>query len=278
MSAPSPLLQKLGDHLRDLSSVLVCFSGGIDSAVLLAVAHRVLPPGKAVGFTAVSPSLAPSELKDAKQLAEQLGAEVRFVDSHELEIPEYARNESDRCFHCKTHLYELAELARAELGLAHIVNGTNQDDLGDYRPGLVAAEQARVRSAFVELGIGKAEIRALGRELGLEIWDKPAAACLSSRLPYGTAVTAERLDRVARMEAGLRTLGFSQVRVRYHEKLARIEVPLAELPRTLEPRCREALLELGKQSGFSYVTVDLAGYRMGSHNEVLNGHHLKLVP
>lgn len=280
MSSPEPAstrLEELRTHIRRLGSVLVCFSGGIDSALLLAVATEQLPPGRAIGLTAVSPSLAPAERNDAEQLARAINADLRLVESHEIDRPEYAKNEADRCFHCKTELYEIAESKRKEWGIDHILNGANHDDLGDYRPGMEAARQANVRMPFVELGFTKHDIRAAAKELAIPIWDKPASACLSSRLPYGATVTRERLEQIAQMEAGLRGLGFRQVRVRWHERIARIEVPLADLGRTIEPSIRGQIVELGKTCGFHYITIDLAGYRMGSHNEVLVGNHLKLV-
>jgi pyridinium-3,5-biscarboxylic acid mononucleotide sulfurtransferase len=225
----------------------------------------------------VSPSLAPSERDDAERLARELGADLRLVESHELERPEYARNEADRCYHCKTELYEIAERKRREWGIEFILNGANKDDLGDYRPGMDAARKAGVRMPFIELEFTKADIRAAAKELEIPLWDKPASACLSSRLPYGATVTRERLEQVASMEDGLRALGFRQVRVRWHERIARLEVSQSDLPRTVEPHIRDQILELGRASGFQYITVDLAGYRMGSHNEVLFGTHLKLA-
>ena len=271
-------LNALLGHLAGLTSVLVCYSGGVDSAVVLAAAHRSLG-ARAVGMTAVSPSLAASELDDARWVAAQIGADHRLVDSHEIDDPSYQENAPDRCFHCKSELYRIAEAKRVEWNLAHVVNGTNVDDLGDYRPGLKAADAAGVRSPFVDLGFTKRDVRACARALGLEIWDKPAAACLSSRLPFGTRVTRERLSRIGGLEADLRALGFRRVRVRYHplgpdaapdeQALARIELDANDLARAASAETRDAIIAAGKKHGFLYVTLDLGGYRMGSHNEAL---------
>jgi uncharacterized protein len=269
-------LERLLRLLEEAGSVLVCYSGGIDSTVVLAAAHRALGH-RAVGMTAVSPSLPASEHADAVRVARELGADHRLVESAELSRPGYVANGPDRCFHCKTELYEIAERRRVEWQLDCIMNGTNTDDLGDYRPGLEAARRAGVRSPFLELGLSKADVRELARELGISIWDKPAAACLSSRIPYGTSVTPERLTKIGGFEAELRALGFRRSRVRYHDRIARIELDLQDLPRIVEPGLRDAVLEAGKAHGFTYVTVDLAGYRTGSHNEVLTGRSLRVV-
>jgi len=269
-------LNRLLELLGAAESVLVCYSGGIDSAVVLAVAHRALGD-KAIGMTAVSPSLPESEHDDAVRIAREIGAEHRLVESSELTRPGYAANGPDRCFHCKSELYEIAERKRAEWQLRYVVNGTNLDDLGDYRPGLEAAKLASVRSPFLEAGMTKADVRQLAKQLGLSAWDKPAAACLSSRIPYGTSVTPERLLQVGAFEAALRSLGFRRSRVRYHDQIARIELDLEDLPRLLAPEIREAVVKAGKTHGFTYVTLDLAGYRTGSHNEVLTGRSLRIV-
>jgi uncharacterized protein len=269
-------LSRLRARLRELGSVLVCYSGGVDSAFVLAVAHAELG-ARAVGMTAVSPSLAPAEKDDAVAVAAQIGADHRLVASNEIEDPSYAANNADRCFHCKSELYRVAVVKQAEWGLAAILNGTNLDDLGDYRPGLEAARQAGVVSPLVEAGFTKADVRAGASAIGLGIWDKPAAACLSSRIPYGTSVTRERLAQIGGFEAALKQLGFRQVRVRYHDELARIELGADELVKAAEPAVRGAVVEAGKKHGFRYVTLDLGGYRMGSHNEVLVGKALRIV-
>lgn len=279
LDAPAELAGKLTAlraRLADLGSVLVCYSGGVDSAFLLAAAHEVLG-ARAVGMTAVSPSLAPAEREDAIALAKRIGADHRLVESSEIEDPDYVKNAPDRCFYCKSELYRIAAAKRAEWGLAAIVNGTNMDDLGDYRPGLEAAKNAGVVSPFVDLAFSKADVRAGAQAMGLPVWDKPAAACLSSRIPYGTSVTRERLDRIGGFEAALRALGFRQVRVRFHDELARIEVDPKELSRAAEPEMAAAIVAAGKRSGFRYVTLDLLGYRTGSHNEVLVGRSLRIV-
>lgn len=278
------LTEELLSHLGALGSVLVCYSGGVDSALVLAAAHRALGP-RAIGLTAVSPSLAGSELEDARRVAAAIGAEHRVVRSDELSDPGYQQNGPDRCFYCKSELYRIAEAKAREWGLAAILNGTNLDDLGDHRPGLEAARRAGVLSPFVELGMSKADVRRVAEALGVEVWDKPAAACLSSRIPYGTGVTPLRLERIAALEASLRELGFRRVRVRYHlldpseaqtrvshaseKAMARIELDASELERAARPELREAILRAGKQHGFVFVTLDLGGYRMGSHNELL---------
>ncbi len=275
-NARTSRLDELRLHIKSLGSALICFSGGIDSALVLAVATEQLGE-LAIGLTAVSASLPEGERADAERLAHELKANVRFVESHEIDKPLYARNAEDRCFHCKTELYELAEHERIQLGLQYIVNGTNSDDTGDYRPGLVAALNARVRSPLLELGLSKADVRAAAQDLGLDVWDKPAAACLSSRIPYGTSVTKERLQQIDKFESGLKALGFRQVRVRWHDQIARIEVPLKELGLTLEDQNREKIVAMGRECGFHFITLDLVGYRMGSHNELLQGKNLKLL-
>jgi uncharacterized protein len=273
---PADKLEALRDYIRQLGSALVCYSGGIDSALVLAVAHEQLQ-ARAVAITAVSPSLAPREREEAARFAEQLGARHELVESHEMDRPGYVANGPDRCFHCKSELYDIARRELAVHGLCHVLNGTNRDDLGDHRPGLEAARRAGVKSPLAELGFDKREVRAVAQLLGLSIWHKPAAACLASRIPYGTSVTRERLDQIGRFEQELKDLGFTQVRVRWHGKVARLELGADELPRALSTTLRAAIIAAGKRLGFQYVTLDLEGYRTGSHNEVLPGYALKVV-
>jgi uncharacterized protein len=263
-----------------MGSVLVCYSGGVDSAFVLAAAHEVLG-ARAVGMTAVSPSLAPYEKEAAVAVAAQIGARHELVDSHEIERPGYVANAPDRCFYCKTELYTIAEQKARDWGLAHVVNGTNLDDLGDHRPGLDAAKNAGVRSVLVECGFHKEDVRRGAHLLGVTVWDKPASACLSSRIPYGTEVTRERLAQIGGLEAELRRLGLRQVRVRWHglgssdRAMARVEVARDELPRAFDERDR--IVDAGKRFGFAYVTLDLQGYRTGSHNEVIAGRTLRVL-
>lgn len=279
-------MDRLRAILREMGSVLVCYSGGVDSAFVLAVAHQVLGE-RCIGMTAISPSLASFERTHAVAVAREIGARHELVESSEIDDVDYQANRSDRCFYCKSELYRVSERKLAEWGMAFAVNGTNTDDLGDYRPGLEAAKQAGARSPLVEAGFSKADVREGARLLGLGVWDKPAAACLSSRLPYGTKVTRARLLRIGALEDALHGLGLRQVRVRWHglgadetprddePALARIEVANDELARAFE--LGSAIVKAGKQHGFAYVTLDLQGYRQGSHNELLPGRGLPVV-
>jgi pyridinium-3,5-biscarboxylic acid mononucleotide sulfurtransferase len=276
MSDIETKLSRLSQTIRSMGSALICFSGGVDSAFVLAMATRELGK-KAIGMTAVSPSLPESEMQQAKDFAREIGADHRLVVSTEMDDPSYVRNGPDRCFHCRSALYRIARQKCDEWGLAAIVNGTNCDDIGDYRPGLDAAKNASVKSPLLDCEFTKADVRAGSKVIGLSLWDKPAAACLSSRIPYGTPVTRSLLEQIGGFEAELRGLGFRQLRVRYHEKLARVELDIAEIPRAVEPSTRDQIVAAGKRHGFQYVTLDLGGYRTGSHNEMLIGNHLKIM-
>lgn len=275
-SRAAELLRRLQAQLHAYGSLLVCFSGGIDSTLVLAVAHRQLG-ARAIGLTAVSPSLPERDRQEAIRIASEIGARHELVGSNEMQRPEYVANGPDRCFHCKTELYELAEAKRKQWGLRHVANGTNTDDVGDYRPGLEAAKRAAVESPLQLLGFSKQDVRDVARLVGVPSWNKPAAACLSSRLPYGTSVTPERLRQVEQLEAKLADLGFRQSRVRWHDSIARIEVGGDELVRLADPSVRGLVVEAGRQCGFLYVTADLAGYRVGSHNEALAPRRLPVV-
>ena len=269
MSAMSKLAT-LETILRGYDQVVVAFSGGVDSAFLLKVAVEALGD-RCHAVTAVSVTMARSEIDDAAALARELGLGARHhvVASHELEVPGFADNPTHRCALCKTELMAVAGPIAASLGGAPVALGTNLDDLGDVRPGIAAAQGKGARMPLVEAALSKAEIRTLSRELGLRTWDKPQLACLSSRFPYGTQITPDRLRRVDAFEDGLRALGFRQLRVRFHDTIARLEVDVDELPRMLEPGLRARVHALGKELGFAYVALDLAGFRSGSLNEVL---------
>jgi uncharacterized protein len=261
-------LELLRRRLVELGPVVVAFSGGVDSGLLAFVAHEVLGSEAAVAATAVSPSLAPSELEDCRRLARSWGLRWVPLDTDEGSRPEYVANGADRCFHCKTELMDkLVPLARAEG--ATVVLGVNLDDLGDHRPGQAAAEQQGAVFPLVDAGFTKADVRATARQLGLEIWDKPAAACLASRVPYGTPVTLGTLGRVAAAEEALHGLGYRQLRVRHYGDLARIELDPVDIDRAVADR--SAVVAAVRAAGYDYVTIDLEGFRSGNLNGALVG-------
>lgn len=261
--------QKLFSVLAALEQVIVAYSGGTDSAYLAWAAAQVLGD-RALAITADSPSIPESHKRDAAAFAREAGFRHEMVATNEFENPAYVANNPDRCFHCKDELFRVLEQVAAERGIAHIVYGVNADDLGDYRPGQHAAKLHEVKAPLVEAGLKKAEIRELARRAGLSVWDRPAAACLSSRIPYGTEVTPERIKVVETGEEAVKALGFRQFRVRYHGEIVRLEFAREELPRALDLGMAAKLTAIFKPLGFQYVTLDLEGYRQGSLNEVLD--------
>lgn len=248
---------------------VVALSGGADSALLLSLVAEAWGPDLCLAVTSRSESLPTEELVAARAQAEAVGVEHVPLEGSELDIEAFRRNAPDRCFHCKDHLYGQLQAVAKERGLAHVVDGTNADDAGDHRPGMSAARQHAVRSPFLEAGIGKAWVRAISKHRGLATWDKPAEACLSSRFPYGTEVTREGLLRVGRAERALKDLGLRSLRVRDHDPVARVEIPLDELGAALAPGMRERIVAGIKEAGFTYVAIDLEGLRSGSLNETL---------
>jgi pyridinium-3,5-biscarboxylic acid mononucleotide sulfurtransferase len=255
--------------IAPLRSCIVAYSGGVDSAVVAKAAQLALGD-RAIAVTGVSASLAAGELDAARRLATAIGIRHETLATDELSHDEYLRNAPDRCFHCKTELYEQLGRLAEQRGYAAILNGANADDLGDFRPGMQAARQHAVRSPLAECGLSKADVRAIARHWNIEAWDKPATPCLSSRIAYGVSVTPERLARIDKAEQALRALGLGIVRVRLHEnELARLEVPIEALGRLCEPAVRERLVAELRELGFRYVTLDLEGFRSGSFQQLV---------
>ncbi len=256
---------KLRKLFHDMGAVLVAFSGGIDSTLVLKLAHDALG-SRAIAVTAISPTFPEVELDIVRQLSQEIGARLIITETNQLQMPHFVRNDGMRCYHCKTDLYHLLGDIQKDLDIPSVVDGTNRDDLSDERPGIKAAREFSVRSPLVEASMGKADIRTLAKTLGLSNWDKPAAACLSSRIPRGIMITHEKLRRVEKAEAFLLDEGFRQVRVRDHEGLARIELDSEDLSAFLDPDRRQRVTQALKNAGFRRVTLDLEGYRQGGGN------------
>ena len=269
MSSLEAKQQKLLASLGEMRSVIVAYSGGADSAYLAWAAHRALGD-QAVAVTADSASFPESHKRDAEEFARTCGFRHEYIETREFDNPDYVKNDSSRCFHCKDELFtRLDELSRTR-GIEHVVYGVNVDDLGDFRPGQRAAKLHDVKAPLVDAQLTKAEIRELSRQAGLATWDRPASACLSSRIPYGTPVTIQNVKTVDRGEDAIRALGFRQFRVRFHGEVVRIEIAPEELERAMTPDMARRFTAIFKPLGFHYVTLDLEGYRQGSLNEILH--------
>jgi pyridinium-3,5-biscarboxylic acid mononucleotide sulfurtransferase len=261
--------QQLLSKLTALPSLIVALSGGIDSAYLAWAAHIALGD-RALGVTAISASYSAFDREQVESFLRSTAARHEFIETHELENPAYQVNDKNRCYYCKDELFSMLDAIAAERKFAAVAYGVNADDTSDFRPGQRAATEHRVLTPLLDAQLHKAEIRFLAQRAGLPMWDRPASACLASRLPYGTEVTEERLSLVERAEAALRTLGFRQFRVRLHDTLGRVEVARDELPRALAPEMASAIATALKAAGFAYVTLDLEGYRQGSLNEAMS--------
>jgi len=265
----------LEGHIRALGRTLIAYSGGVDSAFLAWAAHRAISSNM-LAVLADSPSLARTQLADAKAFADEQGIPLAIIRTEELDRPEYARNDGSRCYFCKDELFTVMEKYRESHGFDSIAYGANLDDQGDFRPGQKAAREHKVAAPLVQAGLSKQEVRELARHAGLRVWDKPASACLSSRIEYGRTVTRESLSVVEQGEEGLRNLGFRQFRVRHHGEIVRIEVDPQEMPRALSPEMAAAMTRVFKGLGFKFVTLDLEGFRSGSMNALLSAD--KLLP
>jgi uncharacterized protein len=262
-------LDRMREILRSLERVAVAFSAGVDSTFALKVAVDTLGPANVVAVTGRSESLADGEFDASVELARSMGAEHVIIDTHEMQDPNYAANPENRCYFCKSELYTKLDAFIAERGLKAVINGINADDYSDWRPGIQAAVEHAVRAPCAEAGMTKQDIRVLSARLGLPTFDKPASPCLSSRVQYGETITAAKLKQIERSEAFLHDLGFRECRVRHHEKIARIELPAADIARACEPDTRARIDAALREFGYTYVTIDLRGFRSGSMNEVI---------
>ena len=269
--------ERLREMLAGRGRLIVAYSGGVDSAFLAWMAHGVLG-AEMLALIADSASLARTHLEDALAFARESGIPIEVVATQELENPAYVRNDATRCFHCKDELFTVLERYREARGFDAIAYGVNTDDAGDFRPGQEAARQHHVLAPLLEAGLNKAEIRELARRAELRVWDKPASACLSSRVEYGRAVTPEALSVIERGEDALRAMGFRQVRVRHHGEIVRIEIAREELPRALTAEMAREFTSVFKQLGFKFVTLDLEGFRSGSMNQLLSADELLRRP
>jgi uncharacterized protein len=267
-STAATKLSALEDRLRSLGSLMVAYSGGVDSAFLAAVAHRVLG-NQMLAVLADSPSLARRDMEQAKAFAEAHGIPLRVIQTEELQNPEYQRNDASRCFHCKSELFDCMKKLGADLGFTSIAYGMNADDRRDYRPGQRAAEEHEVLAPLADVNLTKQEIRSLAKESGYTLWDRPAAPCLSSRVEYGRTVTREVLEQIERGEESLRQLGFREFRVRHHGEIARVEISRSEMPRAMSMEMMDAIAAEIRKAGFKYVTLDCTAFRSGSLNAVL---------
>ncbi len=261
-------LENLKEILREMQTILIAFSGGVDSTFLVKVAHDILGE-KTLAVTAKSPTYPASELKEAQRLAHEIGIEHLIIDSEELDNEDFAKNPPRRCYFCKKELFSKLVSLAGKKGISWVADATNSDDENDFRPGREAAKELKIRSPLLEAGLDKNDIRRFSKELGISTWDKPAYACLASRFPYGERISEEKLEQVDKAELFLRSLGFRQLRLRHHDSLARIEVDKEEISAFLNEGLRKKVIDYLKNLGYRYVALDLQGYRTGSLNESL---------